>query len=211
MARKGVAVWVFSSLTFIAVVHFVESVSVLLFNNQIALLRLYPLINEKLQAITPMAYLLGSAAATFMLWGVTCVIAFENPVETFLNKILSDAKTQSAVESQLLEEKSEILDAMSETIELNNTTLAQIRDLTYNVRTEVKELQPLKENMEKLRTELSRLKKEIKKFEENLNLKYPNVCPACGKPILPQFKVCPYCGENIKLLPETVIALKDYR
>ena len=211
MAKKGVAVWISSSLTFWAVLHFVESVSVLFLDNQIMLLQLYPLINEKLQAITPMAYFLGSAAATLILWGITCVIAFENPVESFLNKILSDAKTQGAVESQLLEEKSEILDAMNETIELNNAALAQVRDLVYNVRTEVKELQPLKENTEKLRTELSRLKKEIRKLEENLNLKYPNVCPACGKPILPQFKVCPYCGGNIKLLPKTVIALKDYK
>jgi len=211
LAKKGLAVWISSSLTFLAVIHFVESVSVLFFNNQIMLLQLYPLINEKLQAITPTAYFLGSAAATLILWGITCVIAFENPVESFLNKILSDAKTQGAVESQLLEEKSEILDAMNETIELNNAALAQVRDLVYNVRTEVKELQPLKENTEKLRTELSRLKKEIRKLEENLNLKYPNVCPACGKPILPQFKVCPYCGGNIKLLPKTVIALKDYK
>ena len=209
MAKKGVAVWISSSLTFLAVIHLVESVSVLLFNNQITLLRLYPLINQKLQAITPMVYFLGSAAAALTLWGITCIIAFENPVETFLNKILSDAKTQGAVESQLLEEKSEILDAMNETIELNNAALAQVRDLVYNVRTEVKELQPLKENTEKLRTELSRLKKEIKKFEENL--KYPNVCPACGKPIPLEFKVCPYCGENVKLLPKTVIALKDYK
>lgn len=209
MAKKGVAVWISSSLTFWAVIHLVESVSVLFFSSQIVLLQLYPLINEKLQAITPMVYFLGSTVAALIFWGITCVIAFENPVETFLNQILSDAKTQGAVESQLLEEKSEILDAMNETIELNNAALAQVRDLVYNVRTEVKELQPLKENTEKLRTELSRLKKEIKKFEENL--KYPNVCPACGKPIPPEFKACPYCGETAKTLPKTVIALKDYK
>jgi ribosomal protein L32 len=211
LAKKGVAVWISSSLTFWAVIHFVESFSVLFFSNQIMLLRLYPLINEELQAVTPMAYFLGSATATLILWGVTCVIAFENPVETFLNKIISDAKTQGAVESQLLEEKSEILDAMNETLELNNAALAKVRDLVYNVRTEVQELQPLKENTEKLRTELSHMKKEIRKFEENLSLKCPNVCSVCGKPILPQFKVCPYCGENMKVLPKTVIALKDYK
>jgi len=33
----------------------------------------------------------------------------------------------------------------------------------------------------------------------------------CGKPILPEFKVCPYCGENLKLLPEAVITLKNYK
>jgi len=156
-----------------------------------------------------MAYFWISAAATIILWGITCAIAFENPVETFLNKILSDAKKQSAVETQLLEGKSELLDAMFETMESDNEILAQVKDLMCNVRADVKEIQPLSESMEKIRTELNSLKKEIKDFE--VKLKYPNVCLACGKPILPEFKICPYCGENIKLLPEKIVAVSEYR
>ena len=210
MTKKGISVWLFSSLTFIALIHLIEAISVLIFNNQIKLLQLYPFINEKLlQLITPMAYFWISAAATIILWGITCAIAFENPVETFLNKILSDAKKQSAVETQLLEGKSELLDAMFETMESDNEILAQVKDLMCNVRADVKEIQPLSESMEKIRTELNSLKKEIKDFE--VKLKYPNVCLACGKPILPEFKICPYCGENIKLLPEKIVAVSEYR
>ena len=208
MTKKGTSVWLFSSLTFIALIHPIEAISVLIFNNQIKLLQLYPFINEKLlQLITPMAYFWISAAATIILWGITCAIAFENPVETFLNKILSDAKRQGAVETQLLEDKSEILDAMYETIESDNEILTQVKDLMCNVRADVKEIQPLTENMEKIKTELNNLKKEIKSFE--VKLKYPNVCLACGKPILPEFKICPYCGENIKLLPENIVLVKE--
>ena len=209
MAKKGISVWLFSSLTFVAFIHLIDAISVLVFNSQIKLFQLYPFINEKLQAIMPNMYFWVSAITTFILWGITCAIAFENPVETFLNKILSDARKQGAVETQVLDEKSELLDAMNETVEMNNTLLAQVKDMTYNVRTEVKEIQPLTENVEKLRTELSRLKREFKKFEENV--KHPNKCPMCGKPILPEFKVCPYCGENLKLLPEAVITLKNYK
>ncbi len=209
MAKKGIAVWLFSSLTFIALAHMIDAISALVFNNEIRLFQLYPFVNEKLETITPMTYFWISVASTFILWGITCAIAFENPVETFLNKILSDAKKQSAVETQALEGKSEILDSMNETIEQNGAVLAQVKDLIYNIRTEVKELQPLKENVGKMENELSHLKKEIKNFEEKL--KYPNVCPACGKPVLPEFKICPYCGENIKLLPEKTITLKDYK
>ncbi len=208
MTKKGISVWLFSSLTFIALIHLIEAISVLIFNNQIKLLQLYPFINEKLlQLITPMAYFWISAAATIILWGITCAIAFENPVETFLNKILSDAKTQGTVEAQLLEDKSEILDAMYETIESDNEILTQVKDLMGNVRADVKEIQPLTENMEKIKTELNNLKKEIKSFE--VKLKYPNVCLACGKPILPEFKICPYCGENIKFLPENIVLVKE--
>ena len=209
MAKKGISVWLFSSLTFIALLHLTEAISVLFFNNEIRLLQLYPFINEKLQAITPITYFWVSAAATFILWGITCAIAFANPVETFLNKILSDAKTQGTVEAQLLEEKSEIPDSMSETIESNNEILAQVRDLICNVRTEVKEIHPLKESVEKMKTELGSLRKEAKKLEERVN--FPNLCPTCGKPLLPEFKICPYCGENVKLLPEKVISLKEYK
>jgi len=209
LAKKGISVWLFSSLTFIALLHLTEAISVLFFNNEIRLLQLYPFINEKLQAITPITYFWVSAAATFILWGITCAIAFANPVDTFLNKILSDAKTQGTVEAQLLEEKSEIPDSMSETIESNNEILAQVRDLIYNVRTEVKEIHPLKESVEKMKTELGSLRKEAKKLEERVN--FPNLCPTCGKPLLPEFKICPYCGENVKLLPEKVISLKEYK
>ena len=209
MAKKGISVWLFSTLTFVALAHLIDAISVLVFNSQIKLLQLYPFINEKLQAITPNTYFCASAITTFILWGITCAIVFENPVETFLNKILSDAGKQGAVETQALDEKSELLDAMNETVEINNTLLAQVKDMMYNVRTEVKEIQPLTENVEKLKTELSRLKRGFKEFEENV--KHPNKCPTCGKPILPEFKVCPYCGENLKLLPQAVIALKDYK
>ena len=209
MAKKGISVWLFSSLTFIAILHLTEAISVLVFNNEIRLLQLYPFINEKLQAMTPITYFWVSASAAFILWGITCAIAFTNPVETFLNKILSDAKAQTAVEAQLLEEKSEILDAMNETIESNNETLAHVKDLIYNVRTEVKEVHPLKESMEKIKTELSTLRKEVKKLEEKVN--FPSLCPACGKPLLPEFKMCPYCGEDMKLHQASVITLKDYK
>jgi len=209
LTKKGISVWLFSSLTFIALLHLTEAISVLFFNNEIRLLQLYPLINEKLQSITPITYFWISATSTFILWGITCAIAFENPVEAFLTKILSDAKKQSAVETQLLEDKSEVLDAMYETVEADNKILAQVKDLMCNVRADVKEIQPLKDGMDKMKTELNNLRKEIKKIEEKIH--FPNLCPACGKPLMPEFKICPYCGENIKLLPEKTISLKDYR
>jgi hypothetical protein len=202
-------VWVFSSLTIISAIHLTDAVSAFLFNAGAKLLPLYPFVGERLQALSPVFYFWASVAATFTLWGITCVVAFESPVEAFLNKILSDAKTQTAVESQLVEQKSEILDMMNETVESNSQILGQVADTVSNVRTEVKEIQPIKETVEKIKTELSSLRKDVKKLEERD--KSPNVCLACGKQLLPEFKICPYCGENVKLLPEQIVAVKDYR
>ncbi|MEM0357198.1 MAG: hypothetical protein QXL77_02320 [Candidatus Bathyarchaeia archaeon] len=209
MTKKGFGVWLFSTLTVIAAVHLIDAAGTLFFNKPSNILRLYPVDEAKLQAITPNIYFLAAAASTTLFWGITCAIAFESPVEAFLNKILSDAKKQSAVESQLLEEKSEILDVMNETVELNNQILSQIKDVVYNIRAEIKEIQPLRESIEKIKTELSHLKRELKTFEEKL--KYPNICVACGKPVLPEFNICPYCGETLKPVKEQIITLEKYR
>jgi DNA repair exonuclease SbcCD ATPase subunit len=195
LRKKGIAIWLFSTLTFIALIHLIDAAASVLFNNQIQLLQLYPLINQQLQQISTDIYLYISGTSTFILWGITCLIAFDNPVETFLNKVLSDAKKQTTTEAQILESKSEIFDLMYETVESDSETLAQVKDLMRNIRTEVKDIQPIKETMEKTRTEIGSLKKEIKTLEEKLL--FTIICPACGKMLRPDFKLCPYCGENI--------------
>jgi hypothetical protein len=138
LARKATCVWLFSTLTFIALVHLIDATCAVVFNSEIKLFQLYPFAHEKLQTIMPATYFWVSTLATFILWGITCAIAFENPVEAFLNKILSGAKKQSAVEAQMLDGKSELLDSMNETVGMNNALLAQVKDVMYNVRTEVK-------------------------------------------------------------------------
>jgi len=79
-------------------------------------------------------YLYASAAVTITLWATICLIAVDNLVEEFLNKILSDAKTQTTTEAQILERKSEIL-------------------------AEVKNIQLIKEKIEKTRIEMGSFKK----------------------------------------------------
>jgi rRNA maturation endonuclease Nob1 len=208
LRKKGIAIWLFTTLTFIALIHLIDAAAALLFNSQTHLLQLYPFINQQLQQIPLDIYLYASAAATVTLWAITCLIAVDNPVEEFLNKILSDAKTQTTTETQILESKSEIFDLMYETIESDSETLAQVKDLMRNMRSEVKDIQPIKETMEKTRTELNSLKRHMKTLEEKLL--FTIVCPACGKMLRPDFKLCPYCGENITL-EEKMVMVKDYK
>ena len=208
MRKKGVAIWLFSTLTVVSLVHLIDAASALLFSNPMQILQLYPLINQQLQQIPVDIYLYLIASSTVILWAATCLIAFDNPVETFLNKILSDVKNQTTTESQILESKSELFDLMYETVEADSETLAQVKDLMRNIRSEVKDIQPLKETIENTKTEISSIKKQIKTFEEKLLFNI--VCPACGKMSRADFKLCPYCGDNITL-KEKMIAVTDYK
>jgi len=206
LRKKGIAIWLFSTLTFISLMHLIDAAAAVIFNNQIQLLQLYPFINQ--QQISTDIYLYISGASTAILWAITCLIAFDNPVETFLNKVLSDAKQQTATEAQVLESKSELFDLMYETVESDSETLAQVKDLMRNMRVEVKDIQPIKETMEKTRTELHSLKKQMTALEEKLL--FTIICPACGKLLRPDFKLCPYCGESITL-QEKMVMVKDYK
>lgn len=208
LRKKGAAIWLLSTLTVVALVHLIDAASALLFNNPMQILQLYPFINQQLQQIPADIYLYLTASSTVILWAATCLIAFDNPVETFLNKILSDVKNQTTTESQILESKGELFDLMYETVEADSETLAQVKDLIRNIRAEVKDIQPLKETMANTKTEICSIKKQIKTFEEKLLFNI--VCPACGKMLRPDFKLCPYCGDSITLR-EKMIAVTDYK
>jgi len=199
--KKGVAVWIFSTLSFLMAIHAFEAALWLFFGKEAVLLKIYPIINEL--NITPLFYFAISTFLTLTFWGLTCIIALENPIEKFLNHILSDAKKQAEMEAEFVEDNRSILDMISETLTENNRLLAQIRDLTYNVRAELSAVKPLAEGIEKVSAEMEKLKKEIKKIK--VEIKKSSICPTCGKEVLPEFNICPYCGENLKLLPQKII------
>jgi rRNA maturation endonuclease Nob1 len=206
LRKKGIAIWLFTTLTFVSLLHLIEAAAALFFNNPTHLLQLYPFINQ--MQIPMDIYLYITIMTTAILWAITCLIACDNPVEAFLNKILSDAKQQTATEAQVLESKSELFDLMYETVESDSETLAQVKDLMRNMRAEVKDIQPIKETTEKTRIELISLKKQMKMLEEKML--FTILCPACGKLVRPDFKLCPYCGESITL-QEKMVVVKDYK
>ena len=157
MRKRCIAIWILTTFTFIALIHLIEAITVTMLNNPIRLTQLYPFIGELLKSMSPATYLYVSALSTAILWGITCLVAFHNPVEVYLNK-------RTATEAQL-QEKGELLDRMYETMESDHETLAQLRDIVCKVQTEVKELQPQK------KTELTAPKTtETPKSQPQLNL-----------------------------------------
>ncbi|MFQ6068177.1 MAG: hypothetical protein ACE5KD_01395 [Candidatus Bathyarchaeia archaeon] len=195
MVRKGVAVWVLGSLTFLAGLHALDGFLWLTGKeSESVLLAVYPF-TGLLGTVNPVLYLFCSLVAVFLLWGGTTVVALRNPIETFLGKVLEDGRKENQADVELLEARTSILEMMSETLANNSKLLAGLRDVVFNVRSEVLRLEPLNKSVEALKDDVERIKKMMKRLEKEIK-KY-KLCPACGREVLAEFRLCPYCGENL--------------
>jgi hypothetical protein len=163
------------------------------------LLNLYPF-SGAFDFISPIAYLLCSFVAAFLLWGATTIVALRNPIEAFLGKVLEDGKKENQADVELLETRTSILEMLSETLQDNSKLLGGLKDIALNVRREVLRIEPLNESVESLKNDMETMKQMIGLLESKVS-RY-KLCPACGRDILPQFRLCPYCGENL-LKPAT--------
>jgi hypothetical protein len=144
MRKKCIAIWLLTSLTFISLVHFIEAITVTILNTPIRLIQLYPFINQALKTMTPSTYFYITAFSTALLWAITCLVAFHNPVEAYLNKHQTDETK--------LQESGYILDRMCDTVESDHQTLTQLSDMMHNMQAQVKEIQfskQMKENSPK--------------------------------------------------------------
>ncbi len=195
MVKKGVAVWVFGSLTFIAALHALDGFLWLTGSESEPLLLTIYQFTGLLEPTSPVLYLLCSLIAVFLLWGGTTIVALRNPIETFLGKVLEDGKKENQADVEFLETKTSILEMMSETLENNSKLLAGLRDVVFNVRSEVLSLEPLNKSVDLLKGDMEGLKKMMKHLEKEIK-KY-KLCPACGREVLAEFRLCPYCGENL--------------
>jgi hypothetical protein len=191
---KGLAVWVFGSLTFLAVLHVLEAFFALTMNGSVVLLRLYPF-SSLFGAVDVVVYFWVSLAVASVLWGVTCIIALRNPLDTWLNMILRNAQSKNEDEVSIVSAKGNVLDMMNEGLLNNAVELGNVKDLVANVRAEVVGLRGLQDVVSGVKSDLVSLKASLKKLESDLARSV--VCPACGRGVQPDFRICPYCGEDL--------------
>jgi len=197
---KGVAVWILGFLTFLAVLHVLEAFFALTQNVPITLLRLYPF-SSWFGTIDVSMYFWGSLVAAFALWGVTCMIALRSPLDMLLSRILNDAQVENEEEVSIVSTKGNFLEMMNDNLIGNTVELGNVKDLLFNVRAEMTSLRSLQDVVGVVKTDVAHLKTSLKKLE--INLTKTMLCPACGKDVQPDFRICPYCGEN--LLTEKIL------
>jgi hypothetical protein len=195
VAKKGMKIWILSTLTVASLIHSIDAAFAFISNSQVQLPKIYPFIGAYLGQIPTDIYLYTTIAITIVMWGLTCLIACNNPIEAFLNKTLTDAQEQTANEQKIMEENSSFFEQIYQSMDESTRELGKTNDLVLNLRTEVKDMQNMKETFEKARGELAGLKKQVRMLEEKLI--FPLLCKACGKPLRADFRLCPYCGQEV--------------
>jgi membrane protease subunit (stomatin/prohibitin family) len=188
--KKSLAVWLFGCLTFFAGLHTFDGVLSLASDNLNAgsLLRLYPFYDRISQLIgTPdaLTYFWVSLISTLFLMGITCSIAFYDPILAYMKRVISETKTDdSQMDSRL--------DSELSTLAMINESLTTQSILLNNVKNE---LGSLKDGIKALKIDMTRLRNRIEGLETDIAKL--RKCPACGENVLPQFKFCPHCGEEL--------------
>ena len=162
-------------MTFLAVLHTFDALVGLMLGNTNSLLKLYPFKNL-LGNMDVATYFWASITSAFILFGITCAVAFHNPIEALINKTLAEVELEENPSDRTLESKASVLEMISDTLTSNSVVLQSVKDDVKVVRYE----------MSNLKTRLDTLEKDLTKLLK---------CPSCGKDISPDFKLCPFCGE----------------
>jgi len=178
--KKGIAVWIFGSLTFLAVLHTFDAFLSITSRTEISLLQLYPF--DTLKHMDAVTYFWASLSSAFLLFGITCIIAFQNAVEAFINKLF----TKSELEGQDLESMP------ASTFDMINDSLTSTRIVLQTVKND---LISVKDSLDTVKTEMRCFRSELEKF----NINHMRKCPSCGRETLPDFNLCPYCGEKLSI------------
>ena len=189
--KKSLAVWIFGCLTFFAGLHTFDAV--LSFasgsNNPGALLHLYPFydkINEIIGKLDSVTYFWLSLISTLAFMGITCSIAFYDPILAYVKKTISETKIDEA-QADRLDSELTALAMINESLTTQGIVLNHVKS----------ELGSLKDGINALKIDMTRLRSKIGGLETDLAKL--RKCPACGKDVLPQFKFCPHCGEELSL------------
>jgi len=197
--KKGIGVWVFGFLTFLMALHTFDAYLSSTSGQTSRLLELYSL-GHALADIDGLVYFWCSLGLAFVFLGVTSLIACHNPIMTLYNKILADIEFAEGEIDKATETETSLLDMINHSLTSNSIDLHAVK----------KGLKSLKDSQNGLRVGIAGLTRKLSEFEAGLEVGFQKLeadlesgrkCPSCGKDVLPQFKLCPYCGEKLPLAP----------
>jgi hypothetical protein len=194
-AKKGISVWIFGFLTFLAVLHTFDAFLSLTSNENSLLLKLYH-IDRLFGNIDTVVYFWSSLFSAFVLFGITCVIACHNPIMALYSKVLAEVEFAEKEVDDAVESETSLLEMINNSLTSSSIALQRIK----------KDLSSVKEAQVSLKSKIVRFWSKLNSVEAQLNMEFNNLrkelskkekCPSCGRDVSPGFKICPYCGEKL--------------
>lgn len=190
--KKNIAVWIFGCLTFFAGLHTFDAVLSIssVSDSTGALLELYPFydrISETIGKLDAVAYFWLSMISSVVFMGITCSIAFYDPILAYVKKMVSETKPDDTQADSKFDSELTALAMINESLTAQGILMNNVK----------RELSTLKDGVNALKIDMTRLSGKMGSLETDLAKL--RKCPACGKGILPEFKFCPHCGEELSL------------
>jgi len=186
--RKDLAVWISGYLTFLSILFTFDAF--FFFGSPNSLLNIYPvhtIVNGIFGDINAPTYIWLTSISTFILFGITAIFVMDDPFTALLRKMASEAQSEGNQMDTSFESSLNTLEMINHSLTNHDISLNEVKDVLGN----------LKGNIEAMNIGMTRLTEKLASMNRETTIRME--CASCGNKILPEFRLCPYCGKKLSI------------
>jgi len=186
--KKDLAVWISGYLTFLSILFTFDAF--FFFGSPNSLLKLYPvysIVHGILGDINAPTYIWLTSISTFVLFGITCAFLSQDPFTALMKKIASEAQSDENQTDDSFESSLNTLEMINHSLTHNSIDLNEVKNSLSNI----------KDSIKAMTIRMTRLTAQVTSMEREATTRME--CVSCGNKILPEFRLCPYCGKELSI------------
>jgi len=186
--RRDLAVWVSGYLTFLSILFTFDAF--FFFGGPNSLLKLYPvyaIFHGIFGNIGASTYIWLTSISTFILFGITCAFVCQDPFTALIKKMASEARSEENQTDASLESSLNTLEMINHSLTHHSIDINEVKN----------SLCALKDSIEAMNVGMTRLTAKLASVEREVTMGME--CASCGNKILPEFRLCPYCGKELSV------------
>ena len=180
------AVWISGYLTFLSILFTFDAF--FFFGGSNSLLSIYPIysvVRGIFGDISAATYIWLTSISTFVLFGITVVFLCEDPFTVLMKKIASESQSEKNQNDSSFEPSLSTLEMINNSLTQHNIDLNEVKN----------SLSKIKNSIKALTIGMTRLTAQVASMEREATMRME--CTSCGNKILPEFRLCPYCGKEL--------------